>query len=156
MTEHTKIELIVDPPTDHPVPQLRMTRDELRRRSRRRTLVQPVGPRLFQIYEPSLVNGFSYGDVIEATPLGNNAWRFIRVFTKSPKRQLFLSPELLCSILYLEARPTYRLIRTIYDEFRHPGCAIRQFEDWIVLGYPPDLPFDPLARIKPPESATAR
>jgi hypothetical protein len=85
-----------------------MSYEELRRRSTRRTmLVQPVGPRQFRICEPSLVCAFSYRDVIEATPIAGDAWRFTRVLVKSPCRQIFLSPEPLCSILYLENRPSY-------------------------------------------------
>jgi hypothetical protein len=148
--EWTKIKLLTDPPAGNPVPQLRMSYEELRRRSTRRTiLVQPSGPRLFRICEPSLICGFSYRDVIEAIPIAGNAWHFTRVLVKSPCRRVFLSPELLCSILYLDGKPTYRLIRTIYDMWRH-GCAIRHFDDWIILGCPPDLPFDPIDRIGPP------
>jgi hypothetical protein len=100
MTEHTKIRLLVDPPAGNPVPQLRMSYEEMRRRSTGRTiLVEPVGLRLFRICEPSLICAFSYRDVIEATPVTRSVWRFSRVFSKSPCRQIFLSPELLCSIL---------------------------------------------------------
>lgn len=107
MSEFVKIRLLVPPPAGNPVPQLRMSYKELRRRSRRRTMVEPVGPRLFRICEPSLVCGFSYRDVIEAIPITEKVWRFSRVFAKSPSRQIFLSPELLCSILYLETdQPT--------------------------------------------------
>jgi hypothetical protein len=149
MTEHTKIRLLVDPPAGNPVQQLRMSYEELRRRSRRTILVESVGPRLFRICEPSLICAFSYCDVIEAVPITHNVWRFSRVFAKSPSRQIFLSPELLCSILYLEDRPSYRLIRTIYDAWRH-GCSLRCFDDWIVIGCAPDLQFDPMERIRPP------
>jgi hypothetical protein len=149
MTEHTKIRLLVDPPACNPVPQLRMSYEEMRRRSTRRTtLVEPVGPGLFRICEPSLLCAFSYRDVIEAVPITHNVWRFSRVFAKSPSRQIFLSPELLCLILYLEDRPPYRLIRTIYDAWHH-GCSLRRFDDWIVIGCAPDLPFDPMQRIRP-------
>lgn len=147
MTERTKIRLLVEPPAANPVKQLRISYEELRRRSTRRTImVESVGPRLFRICEPSLICAFSYGDVIEAVPTTHNVWRFSRVFQRSPCRQVFLSPELLCSILYLEERPSYRLIRTIYDAWRH-GCALRRFDDWIVIGCTPDLPFDPMERI---------
>ena len=149
MPEYTKIRLLVYPPAGNPVRQLGMSYEELRRRSTRRTMmVEPVEPRLFRICEPSLICAFSYGDVIEALPIAHNVWRFSRVFAKSPDRQIFLSPELLCSILYLENRPTYRLIRTLYDAWRH-GCSLRHFDDWIVIGCPPDLPFDPMERIRP-------
>jgi hypothetical protein len=150
LPERTKIKLLVTPPAGNPVQQLRMSYENLRRRSTRRAiLVEPVSPRQFRICEPSLICGFSYRDVIEATPIAGDEWRFRRVLVKSPCRQIFLSPELLCSILYLDDRPTYRLIRTIYDMWRH-GCAIRYFDDWIVLGCTPDLPFDPIDRIRPP------
>jgi hypothetical protein len=150
VTEWTKIKLLVDPPAGHPVPQLRMSYEELRRRSNpQKVLVKPVGPSQFRICEPSLICAFSYRDVIEATPIAGDAWRFTRVLVKSPCRQIFLSPELLCSILYLDDKPTYRLIRTIYDMWRH-GCALRCFDDWIILGCSPDLPFDPIDRIRPP------
>lgn len=149
MAELAKIRLLVPPPAGNPVQQLRMSYDELRRRSRRRTMVEPVGPCLFRICEPSLVCGFSYRDIIEAVPRTDEVWHFSRLSVKSPYHQIFLSPELLCSVLYLEGRSTYRLIRTIYDAFRH-GCAIRHFDDWIIIGCPPDLPFDPMERIRPP------
>jgi hypothetical protein len=56
MAEWTKIKLLVDPPAANPVPQLRMSYEELRRRSiRRTTLVEQVGLHLFRIREPSLV-----------------------------------------------------------------------------------------------------
>ena len=150
MTAWTKIKLLVPPPAGDPAPQLRMSYEELRRRSKRRTiLVKPVGPRQFQICEPSPICGFSYRDVIEAIPIPGDVWRFMRVLVKSPCRQVFLSPELLCSILYLDDKPTYRLIRTIYDMWRL-GCSLRYFDDWIILGCSPDLPFDPIDRIRPP------
>jgi hypothetical protein len=124
--EWIKIKLLVDPPASNPVQQLRMSYDDLRRRSTRRTiLVEPIGPRQFRICEPSLICGFSYRDVIEAIPIAGDEWRFTRVLVKSPCRQIFLSPELLCSILYLYDKPTYRLIRTIYDMWQH-GCGFRQ------------------------------
>src|SRR5687768_13283064 len=99
MTEFVKIRLLVPPPAGNPVPQLRMSYEELRRRSRRRTMVEPVGPCLFRICEPSLVCGFSYRDIIEAVPITDEVWRFSRLSAKSTYRQIFLSPELLCSIL---------------------------------------------------------
>lgn len=149
--ERIKIKLLVAPPAGNPVPQLRMSYEELHRRSPRRTmLVEPVGPCLFRICEPSLIQAFCYRDVIEAIPSGEDLWRFSRVVTESAHRQIFLSPELLCSILYFDHKPTYRLIRTVYDIWAHGNCAIRHFDDWIVLGIPPDLPFDPVDRIRPP------
>jgi hypothetical protein len=148
--EWTKIKLLVEPPAGNPAPQLRMSYEDLRRRSTRRTtLVEAVGPHQFRICEPSLICAFSYRDVIEATPVAGDAWRFTRVLVKSPCRQIFLSPELLSSILYSDDTPTYRLIRTIYDMWQH-GCALKYFDDWIIVGCCPDLPFDPIDRIEPP------
>jgi hypothetical protein len=150
VTERTDIKLLVAPPAGNPVPQLRMSYEELNRRSTRRTmLVEPVGPRQLRVCEPSLICVFSYRDVIEAMPVADDMWRFSRVVTKSAHRQIFLAPELLCSMLCLQDKPPYRLIRTIYDIWAHGDCAIRHFDDWIVLGIPPDLSFDPVDRIRP-------
>jgi hypothetical protein len=79
VAEWTKIKLLVARPAGNPVPQLRMSYEELRRRSTpRTTLVEPLAPRQFRICEPSLICAFSYRDVIEATPIAGDVCGALR------------------------------------------------------------------------------
>jgi hypothetical protein len=118
----TKIKLLVNPPAGNPVQQLRMSYEELCRRSTRRTmLVEPLDPRLFRIREPSLICGFSHRDVIEAMPVAGDAWRFTQVLVKSLCR-FFLCPELLCPIPYLDGKTNLSLN---LDDLRCGGMVVR-------------------------------